>query len=799
MAYKAQIEIAVKGQKQLLKLQKQLDKTANKIKEINKQQVDLKAQKSLDIQLQSINKTMQRQNTLLVEQIALRDKATASLNKYNSSASRTRKVSGGGSGSRAGRRLTGRRFQDIATGAGFPLLFGGGPLQAVAGGLGGAVGGLGGSIAASALTAQAEALAQAATQTGQALNSTGDALDLMREKSLFSSKQIEEQARILEKQGDVAALSSLLTQELVDKIGNKGVEALQGLGRETDETTRLWAELTLQLQALIAGPLKGFLSLVNEVLGNITRGARVEAFLKDTGAQEAEARKRFDQLTGRNLGTGRSGAKARAEASAAGTIISDEAALAQLKKEFPVAATANIPITAQDRERFAQQEQKREQAKLNLRKLEVAANKELYSLQIKEANLKDGSLAAIQKEREILQFTVQDKKEQIELERQKLLKANEGFGLDERINKLAERKVLLAEESARLTDQELQKKATLLELERALDSQRVKTAQNAQLTQSAENLERAELKLANPFGGNEYERQQQRIKQEKELRDIRLKAEKDLQNLRSKLNRADPGNKGRIAQQIKDQEKVNETIEKEARARQQVEQAILRQQQVLEQLQPVTNALASGISDLFVALVDGSKSAEEAFADMLQNMGKALIDQAAIMIAQYIAIGIARSFAGLGTAVGEQSSLPGVGLGSGDGSFTNIAGNEFSTLGPNFGFRTRAVGGPVNPGGTYLVGERGPELLTMTPGGGYVTSNSSSRAAMSRYNTSNTADSTPTFRLETTVINGVEYATVDQVREMGAISAKRGAQMGQSNTMKSLQNSRSQRSRIGMR
>ena len=87
----------------------------------------------------------------------------------------------------------------------------------------------------------------------------------------------------------------------------------------------------------------------------------------------------------------------------------------------------------------------------------------------------------------------------------------------------------------------------------------------------------------------------------------------------------------------------------------------------------------------------------------------------------------------------------------------------------------------------------------MGSNGGYVTSNSSSRAAMGRYNTSNTADSTPTFRLETTVINGVEYATVDQVREMGAISAKRGAQMGQSNTMKSLQNSRSQRSRIGMR
>ena len=36
----------------------------------------------------------------------------------------------------------------------------------------------------------------------------------------------------------------------------------------------------------------------------------------------------------------------------------------------------------------------------------------------------------------------------------------------------------------------------------------------------------------------------------------------------------------------------------------------------------------------------------------------------------------------------------------------------------------RAAGGPVTAGGTYLVGERGPELLTMGARGGYVTPNS---------------------------------------------------------------------------
>jgi phage-related minor tail protein len=36
---------------------------------------------------------------------------------------------------------------------------------------------------------------------------------------------------------------------------------------------------------------------------------------------------------------------------------------------------------------------------------------------------------------------------------------------------------------------------------------------------------------------------------------------------------------------------------------------------------------------------------------------------------------------------------------------------------------TRASGGPVTAGGTYLVGERGPELLTMGASSGYITPN----------------------------------------------------------------------------
>ena len=184
-----------------------------------------------------------------------------------------------------------RKFTDIATGAGFPLLFGGGPLQALAGGLGGAAGGLGGAIAASAITAQVEAFAKEAAKVGQALNSTSGALELMREKSLFSKDETKRLAAELEGLGKIEELSTLLATELVQKIGNEGVIALQDLGAESDKTTKLWSALTLQLQALIAGPLKDFFALINSVLGAVTTSGQFKVLESELTGQ---ARTDFD-------------------------------------------------------------------------------------------------------------------------------------------------------------------------------------------------------------------------------------------------------------------------------------------------------------------------------------------------------------------------------------------------------------------------------------------------------------------------------------------------------------------------
>ena len=239
---------------------------------------------------------------------------------------------------RAREQRRSQRGRDILTGAGFPLLFGGGPAQALAGGIGGAFGGLGGSIAASAIASQVEAFAQAATEAGQALNSTGGALDFMREKSLFSTSAVEERAAVLEEQGRVEELAALLTQELTEKIGNEGVRSLQELGKTTDETTRLWSELTTQLFALISGPLNGFLKIVNQVLGGITGRGRFEAVKADFAENEAfQAALRKKESGNRGLQT------------------ADQEELirrAQAGEFGQVARPASIPVTAADQRRF---------------------------------------------------------------------------------------------------------------------------------------------------------------------------------------------------------------------------------------------------------------------------------------------------------------------------------------------------------------------------------------------------------------------------------------------------------------
>ena len=115
----------------------------------------------------------------------------------------------------------------------------------------------------------------------------------------------------------------------------------------------------------------------------------------------------------------------------------------------------------------------------------------------------------------------------------------------------------------------------------------------------------------------------------------------------------------------------------------------------------VGNALSSGIT----GLIEGTTTAEQVFADFLKNIGQILIQEATKMIATYVAIGIARQFAGLLGGGAKLNTSAGVSMSA--GTATQSGFDMGSALAGMF----RASGGPVNANQPYIVGERGPELF----------------------------------------------------------------------------------------
>jgi TP901 family phage tail tape measure protein len=139
----------------------------------------------------------------------------------------------------------------------------------------------------------------------------------------------------------------------------------------------------------------------------------------------------------------------------------------------------------------------------------------------------------------------------------------------------------------------------------------------------------------------------------------------------------------------------------------------------LLQKYPQVGAAADAAADLatrgFTDMATGARSAKEVFADFLRGIADALIQTAKTMIAQYIAIGVAKMFAGLGGGRGGGDFSPSsAGPFGGSGLSTGLSFDPSGfSPGPSFDASAfgRAMGGPVNPGEIRPVGERGPELF----------------------------------------------------------------------------------------
>ena len=146
---------------------------------------------------------------------------------------------------------------------------------------------------------------------------------------------------------------------------------------------------------------------------------------------------------------------------------------------------------------------------------------------------------------------------------------------------------------------------------------------------------------------------------------------------------------------------------------------------VLFQVDALGKSIGDSFSESFKGIVSGSMTAQQALRNLFQRTADHFLDMAAQMLAAQIRsgiFGIFKSFMGLGplgnplsratntsvAATGIPSGdllLPGsFGISSIDRSMPNVRGSGM--------FGRRASGGPVMGGGSYLVGERGPEMFS---------------------------------------------------------------------------------------
>ena len=159
-------------------------------------------------------------------------------------------------------KLQARRARIMSStliGGGFPLLFGGGPLQAAAGALGGNIGeratpggGFAGSIAATAAINSIQQFAEAARQVGNSLKDANLGLQKLEELGYRVDASTKRQVESLLKSGRIREAENLVNQRFADIIGPKAVKSLINLDTAFDDLQKESSKLFLQLSAELA-------------------------------------------------------------------------------------------------------------------------------------------------------------------------------------------------------------------------------------------------------------------------------------------------------------------------------------------------------------------------------------------------------------------------------------------------------------------------------------------------------------------------------------------------------------------
>ena len=298
MAYQAQIRIKTTGLQQLNKVNAAVDRINKSIIQINRGSSRVKTNDIVRISKQNlaVKKDTLKVETEITKQIAQQNKFIRGSARGGGRAGGG--VSGGGGGSGV--------FSSAIISGAFPLLFGQGPLVGAAGALGGGLGaafggqmgGFAGGLAATATVTAIQNTINGITDLGKSLQTLDGSFKVLTERSLFSSKEAQRRAEILQILGKREELATLVSEELTNAIGIEGVERLKRAAESSEELAKSLGELGTSLQILLAGPVAKFLNAINNFIKentkvgdtSLTIGKNLDGTQAKTGLTPGEAR-----------------------------------------------------------------------------------------------------------------------------------------------------------------------------------------------------------------------------------------------------------------------------------------------------------------------------------------------------------------------------------------------------------------------------------------------------------------------------------------------------------------------------
>jgi len=620
-------------------------------------------------------------------------------------------------------------LENLALGAGFPLLFGGGPGTVGGSILGSFVGtGFGGQILGGAIGQALDQAIQKASQLGSALQRLD--LQALEESGYRVNTALATQVNLLKKIGDARGAQLAIEEDILRKTG-----AIPGtVGGITNAVNVLgaaWSDFTAAVSTLlgiIGAPFAAALGTLINAVNLIIKGINV-AFssvgqvLKVAGelvvkfiAGDNAVRKMNDGLKENNQEL------EKARILFAEILATSNAEILFNRELINIEKRRTTGRNEADKLRNVQLDLETEKLRINtkydneryeINKKLTTDNKQLVDEQLRQNEVlrkQALDLAGIQSARTqaIISATEQERRDreaaqQLEQQRKEL----------ERIAKLRSQQLSDAQDNLVLSEADLSIAASATEEEkiraeadkariqrmitfRQLFSKSLSDQERAFLFATQLNIATKDQLLTEKQIDDAQKAQTRELYAQLGVIDIlSTKTQNALAGAFSSFSNADYKLAFDIPPLLADGE-LSKELEK---VRAELEKLVSPAQQVTTAAEGIGQAFSAS----FTEMVNGSISAQEALANFFQATANNFLNMAGQMIAKYIQmqlIGLAANF------------LPGAGLFKGAGPYqfgkgdTGVSGFTIPSI-----LGKRANGGPVSVGGSYLVGERGPELF----------------------------------------------------------------------------------------